>query len=147
MATARQFRLELDKFAEQALPKIGLDFQRQVVAELFSAINLGNPVGNPSRWKRPQRGYVGGQSRRNWRITIGLPDRSERSGVDPTGSRSQSEALAVLATMRRPASLWISNPLAYMDALENGWSRQAPDGIVRPAAQAIARKYGLRFTP
>jgi len=146
VATARQFRLELDQFA-RAIDGQAVDFQKRLVAELFTAINLANPVGNPSRWKKPRKSYVGGQSRRNWRIAIDLPDRTERSGVDPSGARSQSEAFAVLASLRRPANVWISNPLAYMDRLENGWSRQAPNGIVKTSVQAIARKYGLRVLP
>lgn len=151
---ARQFKLELDRFAE-SIKQQAAAFQRQVTADLFGAIILATPVGNATRWKgnvaraakgKPPlpKGYVGGQARRNWRIAKLAPDRSVLPGTDASGQAATAAAYGVLATITEPVTIWISNPLPYMDALENGWSKQAPGGIVGQAVRAIAAKYGLR---
>jgi hypothetical protein len=141
----RQFRLELDKMARQ-LEGQALAFQREVTLALFEAVVFRTPVGNPSRWQRPRKGYVGGQARRNWRLAVGLPNPAVAPGTDPSGSAAIAAAAGVLGGLREPTSLWLSNPMPYIDRLENGWSRQAKEGIVGIAVREVARAYGLRPT-
>lgn len=155
MADAQQFRLELDRFGELIKEK-GVAYEKQIAAELFSAVVLATPVGNATRWKgnvaraakgKPPLppGYVGGQARRNWRLSIGSVSPGVQPGTDPSGQATLASAYGVLGTLREPRNLFISNPLPYMEPLENGWSKQAPDGMLRQAARAIAAKHGLRF--
>jgi hypothetical protein len=159
MGNAASFRLELDKMGE-AIQAQAVEAQRRVVLDLFTTLNLSNPVGNPTAWKprqtkdgpRPQKakGYVGGQSRRNWRLAF-VPDRSIKGSWtnSPTGSfdaSSLSEAEGFLRSMRQPTSLWLTNPMPYMDRLEAGHSKQVGAGWVRRAVTVIAAKYGLRAT-
>lgn len=146
MTTVRQFRLELDKMAEQIEGR-ALEFQRDVTLTLFDAIVNRTPVGNPSKWQRPRKGYVGGQARRNWRLAPVTPDRTVKPGTDAAGGQTIGEAAAVLAQLREPTSLWLTNPLPYIDRLENGYSQQARAGIVGIAVREVARAYGLRVRP
>lgn len=149
MTNAAGFRLELDRMA-QAIQAEALTAQRRVVLDLFRTVNMANPVGNPTTWAKPRKGYVGGQSRRNWRLSF-APGGSVKPGKNPAPRggmdiQSQAEAETFLLGMREPTSLWLTNPMPYMDRLEAGWSPQAPAGWVRNAVTVIAAKYGLRAT-
>lgn len=147
MGNARQFQLELEKFLDTSA-KTAVEHQVDIVMTLFDAIVNRNPVGNPSRWKKPRKGYVGGQSRRNWRVSLRFPARNVLSGRDQSGRVAIGEAETTLRTLRQPTDLWISNPMPYMDRLESGdWSRQAPAGIVAIAAREVAAAFGLRYRP
>jgi hypothetical protein len=152
MADARQFKLEIERWLSEEVPARAVQMQKQIVAETFTAIVQATPVGNSTRWKGNQKralkglpplpkGYVGGQARRNWQIAIGAPARSPLQGVDATGARALSDGFAVVGRITQPSAVWITNPLDYMDALENGWSKQAPAGMVAQAVAAISAKY------
>ena len=142
------FRAELDRMAA-AIDQKAVEFQRLVVLDLFTVINMGNPVGNPTLWKKPRKGYVGGHSRRNWRLSMTRggtvkpgANPAPLGGVDPN---AQSEAMQLLVAMQKPTTLWLSNPVPYMDRLEQGWSRQQPTGWLLKAVYAVAQKYNLRI--
>lgn len=149
MADARQFRLEIERWLAQEVPQRAVSLQKQIVAETLTAIVQATPVGNPTKWKRNigrkgpplPRGYVGGQARRNWQITIDVPSRTIKSGFDQTGATASTEGFAVIGRITAPSKVWIANPLPYMERLENGWSKQAPTGMVANAVAAVSAKY------
>lgn len=152
MGDARQFKLEIEDWIARQVPERAVQFQKQIVAETFTAIVQATPVGNQTRWKRNveriakgkqplPKGYVGGQARRNWQLSIGTPSRTVLPGVDQTGQRALSEGYGVIGRITQPSAVWITNPLDYMDALENGWSKQAPAGMVAQAIAAVSAKY------
>lgn len=140
------FQDEIERFKAQ-VNQAAVERQVDIVMTLFASIVMRNPVGNPSRWKKPRKGYVGGQSRRNWRISLRFATKSVNPGRDAGGSKTIAEAEAVLAKLQKPTDMWISNPMPYMDRLETGYSRQAPAGIVAIAAREVAAAFGLRYTP
>jgi len=153
MADARSFNLQLDDWIRNEVPKVAANLQKQIVAECLGSIVQMTPVGNATKWKRNveraakgkpplPRGYVGGQARRNWQVSIGLPARTPLAGTDPSGRKAESDGYAVIGRITEPTRVWISNPLDYMDALENGWSRQAPTGMVANAVALVSAKYG-----
>lgn len=155
MGDARQFRQDIERWVTNELPKIAAERQKMVLAELFTTIVQATPVGNATTWKANverakkglpalPKGYVGGQARRNWQIGVGFPSPRLLDGVDPSGQQTIGDAFAVLAQIRNPSTFWISNPLPYINALENGWSKQAPLGMVSQAIAAVTAKYGGR---
>lgn len=140
MADARNFRLEIEQWLAREVPQRAVALQKQIVAETLTAIVQATPVGNPTRWKRKApKGYVGGQARRNWQVTIGTPSRTILAGVDPDGKAT--EGYAAIGRITSPSAVWIANPLPYMQPLENGWSKQAPTGMVANAVAAVSAKY------
>jgi hypothetical protein len=149
MADARTFRLEIERWLSQEVPARAVAMQKQIVAETLTAIVQATPVGNQTRWKRNlgrkgpalPRGYVGGQARRNWQVTVGTPSRTPLSGVDPTGQSALSAGYVAIGSLSQPSAVWIANPLPYMERLENGWSKQAPTGMVANAVAAVGAKY------
>lgn len=152
MADARQFKLELDNWLRSEVQQKAVDTQKRIVAEALTQIVQATPVGNNTKWaaniKRAARGlpplprgYVGGQARRNWQVTFDVPAVAALPGTDANGGRAMNEGYAKVATLTAPGRVYISNPLEYMDALENGWSRQAPQGMVARAVANISAKY------
>lgn len=152
MADARGFAIELERFITQDVPKAALDLQKRIVGEVFTAIVMATPVGNATRWRGNiaraakglaplPKGYVGGQARKNWVITVDTPNRTVREGVDQSGQQALSDGFSVVAGLQQPGRVWISNALPYMEPLENGWSKQAPQGMVARAVAAVTAKY------
>lgn len=154
MPDARGFELELERFIDRTVPKAGADMQRRLMGELLTGIVMRTPVGNHTRWKNNlsriakglpplPRGYVGGQARRNWQVTIDVaPSRTIIDQRDASGLQALSEGAAVISRIsERPADAWIANPLDYMEPLENGWSRQAPEGMVAKAVADVVSRY------
>jgi hypothetical protein len=84
-----------------------------------------------------------GRFRGNWRIAISSPDRTTDDGARAGGARKgeplrQAEDAAGKAGAlgaRWGQTVLITNSLPYALRLENGWSGQAPQGVVRLAVQ------------
>ncbi|UBB18366.1 HK97 gp10 family phage protein [Comamonas odontotermitis] len=77
-----------------------------------------------------------GRFKSNWQCGIG--------GINSdTSAAPNSDALGrtgvVLETWRPGQTIFLSNSLPYAKRLENGWSQQAPAGIVRLTVQDFAQ--------
>ena len=112
------FALDLSKAIEKAKDKAELA-TRKITLELFSNVILKSPVDT-------------GRFRANWNCSIGSPDRSTSEETDKSGSaaigRVRSEVTKYTLDGR---SIYLANSLPYAERLENGWSDQAPQGMVR----------------
>lgn len=113
---AKAFSLQLADFAkkaganaEQVVRKVGIDVLKGVV--------LKSPVDT-------------GRFRANWQVGIGAIGKQKNS-VDPTGSIAIAEGTGRINRVPIGESIWISNSLPYSQRLENGYSTQAPSGMVR----------------
>jgi len=152
MVDAPKFRLQLEKFSKETVPAIVAQLQGRIVAELLTLIVQATPVGNHRTWaaniQRASKGkpplpigYVGGHARKNWQITIGSPATGIIAGIDTTGQQSISAGAQVAASIDVPVVAYIANPLPYMQRLEEGHSKQAPQGMVAQAISVITTKY------
>lgn len=127
------FTVALKKFAEKA--KGNADkVVRKTILDMGSSLVLKSPVGNAALWS-PQSlpapaGYVGGRFRANWQYGVGEPNRAIVNKVDPSGEL----AIAGIVGKLEPGALgkvhWLTNSLAYGPRLEDGYSTQAPSGMV-----------------
>lgn len=92
------------------------------------------------------KGYVGGRFRGNWQVSVSFPSTQPIDRIDPNGSQTIAAGAAALEAFTAGPSIYIMNNLPYALRLENGWSKQAPAGMVavtvvefeRLARQAIA---------
>lgn len=85
---------------------------RKTVIDVFAKVVQKTPVKT-------------GRARASWRIGVGSPDLSvapEGGGGSPIAP--PPNAISLKAT-------WITNNLPYIAALEEGWSGQAPNGMLR----------------
>lgn len=76
-------------------------------------------------------GYVGGHFRRNWHYSIDAATGTrELKGRDKEGGRALGEVTAAVPAQVLGHRHFIQNNLPYARRLENGWSKQAPIGMV-----------------
>ena len=79
-----------------------------------------------------------GHARANWNVAVGQPDRSITEGNDAGGGSTVSRGTqVVLGDFQAGQRLFITNAVDYVDELENGSSRQAPEGMVRVTAEEL----------
>lgn len=104
---------------------------RGTVLSMGSKIIERSPVGNPSIWKKPRKGYVGGRFRNNWQFSVEAPATGVNAGVDPNGVKANGELRAQVNSMKMGQTFYMTNNLPYAVRLEFGWSKQAPQGMVR----------------
>lgn len=137
---AAEFRRQMEAAAEAIAQRHHQLFMR-VMAELLTVEVQGNPVGNPTIWKQPRDGYVGGHSRRNWQVTL-TPAAPEQAGADASGQTAVTDGYAAIAQIPRGTPrAYLVNPVPYMERLDQGWSRQAPAGWIGAALQQVMAKY------
>ena len=80
---------------------------------------------------RAGKGYVGGRFKGNWQVTINRQPMGETNRIDPTGGATLSAGAAAADLVKAGDTIFIQNNVPYAIALEYGWSKQAPAGMVR----------------
>jgi hypothetical protein len=97
-----QWQATFEKQAKATLQK-ATRIQQEAAQMLFENIVKRTPVGNPALWNPPiwPRNYTPGQLKASWKIEI-MGDTVE-----------------------------ISNDQPYAERVENGWSSQAPAGMMK----------------
>lgn len=147
-----QFSLQIQKFIEKAGARAD-DVVGEVVTNLAATVDYRSPIGDPELWLynkgtsenpeythyltyRDADGYVGGRFRANWNLSIGAPDestsdRTDTSPKDPDrGGARTGEITAIIPEQAAGNVYYLANSLPYAQRLEDGWSTQAPNGIV-----------------
>ena len=105
---------------------------RYVLISLSKNIIMRNPVGDAIYWKsRAPKGYVGGRSRANWQYGNNDAPNGILNATDKTGASTISRLTSQINSAPTAAVHWFTNNLDYIQALENGHSRQAPNGMVK----------------
>ena len=150
---AKEWRIEMDEFVESEVVGKVLETQRAMMLELLNKVVMITPVGNRARWKRNierkakglkgllPKGYVGGHARKNWQVKLHRRPTNEIKGTDSSGRQTLANGERAIAKLDKLTIGYISNLLPYMDRLENGWSKSAPDGIAGPAVAQVRQKY------
>jgi len=104
---------------------------RYALASIDQRLVQRSPVGDGSYWKHPPPpGYVGGRFRGNWQMSIGAPAVGVLDVTDKDGSATIAAHAGVLAAARAGELQYLVNNLPYAKPIEEGWSRQAPIGLV-----------------
>lgn len=139
---SKTFSIDLADWVDKvATPKADA-VVRAALFDIFNRVNKRSPVGQPELWadnitraskgKPPlPKGYLGGHFRANWQLGVSSPPTSEIDGVDPSGQRAVSNAMAKVPAKAMGGDYFYVNNAPYAEALENGHSRkQAPLGVV-----------------
>lgn len=109
-----KWSIPLDRLAANATASI-TDVARKATADVFRAVVLKSPVDT-------------GRFRSNWNVSVAAPD---FTFTDSTNSnRGLTEAARAL-TLPVGGVVFISNGLPYANRLEYGYSKQAPQGMIR----------------
>lgn len=130
--SAREFALDLRKFGEVSERQALMIF-RKIILDLDRRVVLDTPVDV-------------GRARGNWFPSLNAPSNEvDPDARDPSGSAALARINAMLASVKLGDMAWLSNNLPYILPLENGHSRQAPDGMVDVNLEAVASAYGGRI--
>lgn len=125
------FTADLSRFVNKAKSNVD-QVVRVVVIGLGLRIIMRNPVGDTKYWKTkyPPKGYVGGRSRANWQYNFGQMPTNVLEIVDTSGSATVKSLTSGVLGAPVAGIHWIVNNVDYIKRLEDGWSRQAPNGMV-----------------
>jgi len=124
------FGSELKAFAAKTGGKLE-DVAREVVLNVGRSVVEKSPVGDASYWKSPPPpGYVGGRFRANWQHGFGLPANGALDDIDASGGASIAHIQSGVEGNPAAGIHFISNNLPYAQRLEDGYSSQAPQGMV-----------------
>jgi hypothetical protein len=132
MGNAREWALEID--AQWAEQMGGL--KRAVV---FVAVEGLYKVQGRSPVKT-------GQFRDNWLHSVGGPDVTVQEGPGSALAAKSSRALAAYPDTTFP-SIWLQNNLPYAEPLEDGYSSQAPGGVLGVTVPELAALWNATTLP
>jgi hypothetical protein len=136
------FAADVSKWCRETVPEQHKKVVRRVVAEIANRAIYMSPVGNPELWlfnnngvyvdfltyRDPPDGYVGGGFRGNWQYGFGSAPVGDLDEIDAVGKRTENRIKSAISNQH--GVHWIANNLPYAQRIENGWSTQAPQGIV-----------------
>ncbi|MDQ1921629.1 hypothetical protein [Massilia pseudoviolaceinigra] len=104
---------------------------RAILMKIDGRLVQRSPVGDGTYWQcPPPKGYTGGRFRGNWQLSIGSPATGAVDLVDKTGSATLAAHAGTVGTAKAGQVFYLVNNLAYAKRIEEGWSRQAPVGLV-----------------
>jgi len=114
------FSADISRFVARAKGNID-QATREATVLLAQGVVLKSPVDT-------------GRFRGNWMFSPGVIPRGTVPGVDPAGHTTLSRLVAEIGRTGAGGVTYLSNNLPYAVRLENGWSDQAPQGMVRLTA-------------
>jgi len=118
-----QFNREIDAFARK-IPLRTTTLQKKVVLEALRRLVMKTPVDT-------------GRARGNWQVTIGDPARGQTDETDMIGTATIAQGLQALAGLPAYQVVWISNNVDYIEELEHGHSKQAPEGMLAVTVEEL----------
>jgi hypothetical protein len=124
------FAVQLQAFADKTKQRSN-DFVGLVTVKIAQELDERSPVGDATYWTHPApKGYVGGRFRGNWQLGIGVIPSGETGRIDPSGAETLGTITASIPTEAAGTVMYLANNSPYGQRLEEGWSRQAPTGLV-----------------
>jgi len=121
------FSAAVDKFNKKANESMDRTVRRTVIG-LGRAIVNRNPVGTPAT--TGVKAYRGGRSKANWQYGLNSIPISVIEDFDPDGSRTISAIATSIPRQAAGKIHYIANNVEYIIPLEEGSSKQAPNGMV-----------------
>lgn len=113
--------IPINRLVQRAQGRVDL-VVRKITFELFRDVVLRSPVDT-------------GRFRANWNVNLGSPDYSISASTDQSSAAPQAaEALRIPVG----GIAWLANGLPYARRLEEGYSGQAPQGMVRLSVQRLS---------
>lgn len=123
------FTLDLSRICAKAKGNTEM-VVRKVMIETFTKVVLKSPVDT-------------GRFRANWNCAVNNYDPATSEATDKGGRSSISKITTKVAATRIDGSpVYLTNSLPYAKRLEEGYSKQAPSGMVKLSLLEITAKYG-----
>lgn len=110
------FAEDINRWTQHTEEKLDLAVQK-IALDLFKRVILDTPVKS-------------GRARGNWQVAIGKVPNGTLELTDKTGQATISNATATTAGLKAGDVIYLVNNLPYIQRLEDGYSGQAPAGMV-----------------
>jgi hypothetical protein len=126
------FADDINKFAQKSVANANTVVRRTVI-DVGQRVITRTPVGDANFWQsKPPAGYVGGHARFNWMYSMNTRVIQELDGIDtsPGGAATLQRLTGAVPLIPGDAVHYIQNSVPYIERLEDGYSRQAPNGFV-----------------
>lgn len=125
------FTAEMRNFCKDVAPDKIDKAVRITLTEISARLVMRSPVGDGSYWKNPPpAGYVGGRFRANWQYGFRAKPSGFIDAIDGAGSSTLASLVSSALSAPSSGIHYLTNNLPYAERIENGWSRQAPNGLV-----------------
>lgn len=145
--STQSFAADIASFVAKAKGRTDL-VVKKIVFDLGTKIVMRSPVGDGDLWKSPPPpGYVGGRFRANWQYGFGEIPEGAFDTTDKTGVASTARISVGLQHSPTAGVHYLVNNLPYARRLEDGWSMQAPAGMVGLTAvefQSICKEAAMQ---
>ncbi|WP_038342162.1 hypothetical protein [Acinetobacter sp. A47] len=116
------FAVQVKLDGEKLIKDMGMD--------LIQGVIVGTPVDT-------------GTARGNWRASNTPDYKYDLKDQDASGQGTINKVYVFFSQNAKLGSLiYLQNNLPYIERLENGWSDQAPQGMVSTTMNMIKQKYG-----
>lgn len=123
-----EFNADVKAFAERT-KRDPVKIQRKLAMIMLRRVILKTPVDT-------------GRARNNWQLSQGTPPAGIVESGDRGGNGAIQRGAGEIANIRTPTLLWLANNLPYIERLENGYSRQAPAGMLRATIEELRGAFG-----
>lgn len=97
-------------------------FQKKIVFTVLEGVVFATPVDT-------------GNARGGWQVTIGAEPQTETTRLDPSGQATFEAGIAALGSLTPFQIVYIGNLVAYIEALNDGHSSQAPANFIELALE------------
>lgn len=127
--SAKEFKLQLNKEILDTDEKINIALQKIGVDALKNVVKK-SPVDT-------------GRFRGNWQTTISGTTSNTLKRTDRVGNATINAGTTKIVRFdyKKNKRIFIQNNLPYANRLENGWSKQAPKGMVSQTIQLLNARY------
>ena len=126
---AKDFELRLNTAVLETQEKIE-DAVQVIAMDTLRGVVLKSPVDT-------------GRFRGNWIVSINSPSMAQTPATDASGSGTINKGMAAIEgyDVETTSRIYIQNNMPYGNRLENGWSKQAPKGMVSLTLNEMNTKY------
>ncbi|MBE0534772.1 MAG: HK97 gp10 family phage protein [Phycisphaerae bacterium] len=128
----KAFNDEIRDFTKKMIPAEIVKLQTKIVLEALRRVVMRTPVDT-------------GRARGNWHVTINRrSDHVNAALRDPDGSKTIADGYAAIKDLPPFSTVWITNNLEYIEFLEHGSSKQAPEGMVALTVDELRQMFDLK---
>lgn len=117
MSNAAKFTADLERAYQEKVILRTLSVQKKLALEALRRVVMKSPVDT-------------GRFRGNWQVSVGVTEDGTVEVTDKSGSETINKGVRPISALSKFDTVYIQNNLPYAERLENGWSQQAPAGMV-----------------
>jgi len=124
----QRFSAAIGEFTDQDIPQKVQQATQKIGLQALRGVVLKTPVDT-------------GRARGNWNVTFGNPSTRVSENRDKPGDNTINKGSGKISRVEPFGRIYISNNLPYILPLENGWSTQAPTGMVSTTVTEIESQF------